>query len=174
MTSSIPYNAYTKEPKSTCGNPIKCLANRDNKLLIIMLIWSISDGLSMIWAIFSLQREMNDVTVSSGFYLKASDSLRETSMIALNANYRKNSWFKSSHVRWCNTSKEANQRWAAPLKDLGNSIIIWASSKSWALITYCIVSNEYGGIQSPCIAQSLASRTWSINWPLVLHQNPPR
>ena len=35
---SIPYNAYTKDPKSMCGNPNKCLANLGYKLLIIMLI----------------------------------------------------------------------------------------------------------------------------------------
>ena len=38
IPSSIPYNAYTKDPKSTCGNPIKCLANRGGKLFVIMLI----------------------------------------------------------------------------------------------------------------------------------------
>ena len=115
ISSSIPYNAYTKDPKSIYGNPIKCLTNRGCRLLIIMLIWSLSDGLSMIWEILSLQREMNDVTVSSGLYLKASNSLHETSMIVLNANYRRNYWAKLSHIRRPDTSKKANQRWAAPL-----------------------------------------------------------
>ena len=75
------------------------------------------------------------MTVSLGLYLKASNSLRETSMTVLNANCHRNSWAKSSHVWRCDTSKEANQHWAAPLKDMGNNIIIWASSKLWALIT---------------------------------------
>ena len=52
----------------------------------------------------------------------------------LNANCRRNSWAKSSHV-WCrDTSKEANQYWIVPLKDMWNSIIIWALSKPWTLI----------------------------------------
>ena len=135
IPSSIPYKACTKDLKSTCGNPIKCLANRGCELLKIMLIWSLLDDLSIIWAIFSLQWEMNDVIVSSSLCLKAFNSLRETSMTVLNANWHRNSWAKSSHVRWHDTSKEANQCRAAPLKDMGNSIIIWASSTPWALIT---------------------------------------
>ena len=121
---SIPYNACTKDAKSTCGNPIKFLTNRGCKILIIMLIWSILDGLLMIWAIFSFQREMNDVTISSSLYLKASNSLCKTFMTVLNENCYRNSWAKSSHIRRHDTSKEANQWWAAPLKDMGNSIII--------------------------------------------------
>ena len=105
ILSSIPYNSCTKDLKSTCGNPIKCLENRGCKLLIIMLILSISYGLSMIWEIFSLWHEMNDVTVSLGLYLKASNSLRETSTIVLNVNCHRNSWAKSSHVQRCDTSK---------------------------------------------------------------------
>ena len=66
---------------------------------------------------------------------QASNSLHEISMTVLNANCHRNSSAKSSHVQRRDTSKEANQRWVAPLKDKGNSIIIWASSKSWALIT---------------------------------------
>ena len=57
------------------------------------------------------------------------------SMTVFNAKCRRNSWAKSSHVRRRGTSKEANQRWAAPLKDMGNIIIIWALSTPWALIT---------------------------------------
>nr|CAN62642.1 hypothetical protein VITISV_039592 [Vitis vinifera] len=64
---------------------------------------------------------MNDVTVSSSLCLKASNSLHETSMTVLNANRRRNFWAKSSHVRRCDTSKEANQRWVIPLKDMGNN-----------------------------------------------------
>ena len=157
MPSSIPYNAYTKEPKSISGNPIKCLVNQSCKLLIIMLIWSLSYDLSMIWAIFSLQQEMNDVTVSSSLCLKASNSLHETSMTVLNANRRRNFWAKSSHVRRCDTSKEANQRWVIPLKDMGNNVIIWASSKSWALITILYSLKWMWGHPILCITQFLAS-----------------
>ena len=114
---------------------------------------------------------MNDVTVSLGLYLKASNSLHEKSMTVLNANCHKNSWAKSSHERRHDISKEANQCWVVPLKDMGNSIIIWASSKLWASSQYYIVSNECRGIQSPCITRSLASWTWPTNWSLVVHQN---
>ena len=62
----------------------------------------------MICEIFPLQREMNEVTDSSSLYLKTSNSLLETSMIVLNANYLKNSRVKSSQVLRCDTSNEAN------------------------------------------------------------------
>ena len=62
------------------------------------------------------------MTDSSGLCLKASNSLLETSMTILNANCLKNSWAKSSQVLRRDTSTEANQRCAAPLRDIGKSI----------------------------------------------------
>ena len=135
MPSSIPYKACTKDPKSIWGNPIKCLANLGCKLLKITLIWSLSEGRSIIWVIFSLHREINKVTDFSGPYLKTSNSLLEMSMTTLNANCLKNSWVKSSQFLRCEASKEANQRYATPLNDMGKNMIKWASSKPWALIT---------------------------------------
>ena len=135
MSSFIPYKACTKDPKFVWGNPVKCLANLGCKLLKIILIWSCSEGWSTICAIFSLHREINEVTDSFNPYLKAFSSLLETSMTMLNANCLKNSSAKSSQVLRHETSKEANQRYAAPLKDMGKSIINWASSNPWALIT---------------------------------------
>ena len=99
MPFSILYKAYTKDPKSVCGNPIKCQANWGCKLLIIMLIWSISDGLSMTYEIFFLQRGINEVTDSSGLCLNAFNSLLDTSMTVLNAWCLKNSWARSSQVQ---------------------------------------------------------------------------
>ena len=63
-----------------------------------MLILSLSDGLSMTYKMFSLLREMNEVTDSSGLCLNASNSLLDTSMILLNAYCLKNSWARSSQV----------------------------------------------------------------------------
>ena len=68
MPSSISYKAYTKDPKSIWGNPIKWLENRGCKLFMIILIWSISDDLSITCEIFSLQREINEVIDSSGLW----------------------------------------------------------------------------------------------------------
>ena len=97
---------------------------------LIPLRWSINDLGNLL-----PPTGMNDVTVSSGLCLKASNSLPKTFMTMLNANCHRNSWAKSSHVRQHDTSKDASQRWVIPLKDMGNSIIIWASSKLWDLIT---------------------------------------
>ena len=135
MPFSILYKAYIKDPKSVCGNPIKCRANWGCKLLIIMLIWSISDGLSMTCEIFFLQRGINEVTDSSGLCLNAFNSFLDTSMTVLNACCLKNSWARSSQVRRCDTSNEANQRCATPLKDMGKIITIRASYSLWAIIT---------------------------------------
>ena len=83
--------AYTKNPKSIWGNPIKCLANRGYKFLMIILILSLLDGISITCEIFSLQREINEVTDSFGLCLKAFNSLLETLTTVLNANCLKNS-----------------------------------------------------------------------------------
>ena len=115
MPSSIPYKACTKDLKSVWGNPIKCLANLGCKLLKIILIWSFSEGWSIICEIFSLQREINEVTESSGLCLKAPKSLLETSMTVLNANCLKKFWARSSQVLQRDTSNEANQRCVAPV-----------------------------------------------------------
>ena len=89
----------------------------------------------MISAIFSCQQEMNDETNSSVLYLRASSSLLDTSTTVLNENCSKNSWAKSSHVRCRENSKDANQRWAAPLRDSGNKVIIYDSFNPCVLIT---------------------------------------
>ena len=89
----------------------------------------------MISTIFPRQREMNDETDSSVLYLRASSSLLDTSTTVLNENCHRNSWAKSSHVRRLENSRDANRRWAAPLRDRGKIVIIWGSSSPWALIT---------------------------------------
>ena len=89
----------------------------------------------MISAIFLRQREMNDETDSSDIYLKALSSLLNTSTTVLNKNCRRNSWAKSSYVLRHEDSKDANQRWAALLRESGNNVITCDSSNPWALIT---------------------------------------
>ena len=51
----------------------------------------LSDGLSMTYEIFSLQREINEMTDSFGPCLNAFNSLLKTSMTVLNVNCLKNS-----------------------------------------------------------------------------------
>ena len=64
----------------------------------------------MICAIFSLKREINKVTNSSGLWLRASNSLRDTSTIVLKEYCMRNSYAKSVHVLHYEGSSEANQR----------------------------------------------------------------
>ena len=78
----------------------------------------------MTYKIFSLQWEINEVADSYGLCLNASNFLLDTSMTVLNAYYLKNSEARSSQVRRCDTSNEANQRCAMPLRDMGKNIII--------------------------------------------------
>ena len=105
------------------------------ELHMIILICSFSEGRSIIYEIFFLQREINEVTDSSSLYLKASNSLLKASMMVLNVNCLKNSYAKPSKVVWRDTSNEVNQRWVTLLRDIGKSITIWDSSNLWALIT---------------------------------------
>ena len=114
---------------------MRCLENRGWKLRIIILIWSCSEGLSIICDIFYLQRDMNEVTDSSGLYLRASNSFRDTSTIVLKEYCLRNSYAKSLKVLHREGSSEANQRCAAPLSDKGNNIIICASSSLCPCIT---------------------------------------
>ena len=65
---------------------------------------------SFICAIFSLQREMNEVTDSSGLCLRASNSLRDTSTTVLKEYCLINSCPKSAHVLRLEGSNDANQR----------------------------------------------------------------
>ena len=134
IPSSTSYKAKTRELKSVKSTPTTCLAILGYRLLKTICIWSLSDGLSIVFAIFPRQREIKEETDSSDLCLKASSSLLDTSTTILNENYRKNSWAKSFHVLRCEDSKDANQRWAAPLRDNGNKVIICDSSNPWALI----------------------------------------
>ena len=93
------------------------------------------NGLSTIFTIFPHQQEMKEKMDSSNLCLKASSSFLDKSMTILNENCCKNSWVKSSHVLRREDSKDANQHWAAPLRDNENKVIIYDSSSSWALIT---------------------------------------
>ena len=114
---------------------MRCLAQQGWRLHIIVLIWSCSAGLSIICALFSLQREMKKVTISSGLCLRASNSLRDTLTTVLNEYYLRNSYARSVHVRRREGSNEANHRWAAPLRDRGNNMIIYVSSNLCPCIT---------------------------------------
>ena len=62
---------------------------------IIILIWSRSKGLSIICDIFSLYRDMNEVTDSSDLYLRASNSFHDTSTTVLKEYYLRSSYAKS-------------------------------------------------------------------------------
>ena len=89
----------------------------------------------MISAIFLRQWEMKEEIDSSVICLKASSSFLDTSTTVLKENCRKNSWAKSSYVLRHEDSKDANQRWAALLRESGNNVITCDSSNPWALIT---------------------------------------
>ena len=92
-------------------------------------------SLLIICAIFSLQREMKEVTVSSDLCLRASNSLRDTSTTILKEYCLRNSYARSVHVRRHEGFNEANQRWVAPLRDRGNNMIICVSSNLCPRIT---------------------------------------
>ena len=94
-----------------------------------------SEGLLIICDIFSLQRDMNEVTDSSGLCLRASNSLRDTSTTMLMEYRLRNSCAKSLQVLHCEGSSEANQSCTAPLNDRGNNIIICALSSLCPSIT---------------------------------------
>ena len=113
---------------------MRCLENQGWRLHIIILIWSRSEGLSIICDIFSLQRDMNKVTDSSGLCLRASNSLRDTSTTMLKEYCMRNSSAKSLQVLCREGSSEANQRCVIPLNDKGNNIIIYVSSSLYPLI----------------------------------------
>ena len=88
----------------------------------------------MICTIFSLQRQINEVTDSSGLYLRASSSFHDTSITVLKEYCLRNSCAKSIHVLCHEGSREANQSSAAPLSDKGNNMIICVSSNRFSYI----------------------------------------
>ena len=89
MPSSTSYNTKTKDPNSVKGTSTTCLAILGYKLLKILCIWSLFDGLSTISIIFPHQREMKEKIDSFNLCLKASSFLLNTSTIVLNENYHK-------------------------------------------------------------------------------------
>ncbi|WKA12996.1 hypothetical protein VitviT2T_030335 [Vitis vinifera] len=78
---------------------------------------------------------MNEVTDSSGLYLRASNTLRDTSTTVLKEYCLRNSCANSLQVLHREESSEANQRCATPLSDRGNNIVICASSNLCPRIT---------------------------------------
>ena len=70
---------------------------------------------------------MKEVTISSGLYPRASNSLWYTSTTVLKEYYLRNSYARSVHVPRREGSNEANHRWTAPLRDKGNNMIIYVS-----------------------------------------------
>ena len=78
---------------------------------------------------------MNEVNDSSGLCLRASNSLRDTSITVLKNYCLRNSCAKLLKVLRREGSSEANQRCTAPLNDSGNNIIIYDSSSMCLRIT---------------------------------------
>ena len=73
-------------------------------------------------------------------------------LIGLKGNNYYSKVFKRVNYKLSNTTfwvVITNQHWAAPLKDMGNSIILWASSKPWALITVLYSLNWIRGHPIP-------------------------
>ena len=69
MPSSTLYSAETRDPKFVKGTPTTHIAILGCRLLKIICIWFLSDGLSAISTIFPCQREMNEEMDSSDLCL---------------------------------------------------------------------------------------------------------
>ena len=144
------------------------------RLLKIICIWSLSDGLSIILTIFPRQWDMKEEMDLYDLCLKASSFLLNTSTIVLNQNCCKTlelthpmSCVVRTPKMWTNVRlhrSKIKETWWSSMTRLTHG----PSSQS------CRVENEYRDNQHPCTSQCQPSWTWPVSCPLVYYQDHPK